>query len=90
MLVLNSGARWRAERAQFSRVVFECVLRGFSRRVFQVTVYQCWQSKTLITILKQISSEDCQSKSQLTLIISISVSCVRRAWFAGVQPTLVK
>jgi hypothetical protein len=62
---------------------------GVSLTVLQLQFINIGSLRYVISLLKQISSEDFVSKSQLILITSISVASVFRLWFGKqVQPTL--
>jgi hypothetical protein len=63
MLVLNSIERWRVERARFSSFVRKSMFYGVSVTILQLQFINCGSLRSVISLLKQISSEDFGSKS---------------------------
>jgi hypothetical protein len=63
MLVLNSSERWRVERARFSSFVCISTFFSVSLTVLQSQFINIGSLRFVISLLKQISSEDFGSKS---------------------------
>jgi hypothetical protein len=65
MLVLNSSARWRVVRARFSSFVCKkkIMFSGVSLTILQRQLISIGSLRFVISLLKQIPSEDFGSKS---------------------------
>jgi hypothetical protein len=63
MLVLSSSARWRVGSARFTCFVCKSLFCGVSVTDLQRRLFRIGSLRFVIGVLKQISSEDFQSKS---------------------------
>jgi hypothetical protein len=63
MLVLNSSERWRVERARFSSFVCKSVFSGVSLAILQSQYINIISLRFVISLLKQMSSDDFGGKS---------------------------
>jgi hypothetical protein len=63
MLVLNSSERWRVERVRFSSFVWKSMFSGVYLSILELQFISIINLRFVISLLKQISSEDFGSKS---------------------------
>jgi hypothetical protein len=63
ILVLNCSERWRVEKAWFSRFACKSLFSGVSLTVLQSQLINIDSLRFVISLLRQVSSEDFGSKS---------------------------
>jgi hypothetical protein len=63
MLILNSSVKGRVEKARFSSFVGKSTFSGVSLRILELQFIRSGSLTSVISLLKQISSEDFGSKS---------------------------
>jgi hypothetical protein len=75
---VKDGVLWERGVSSF---VCESMFSSVSLTILQSQFINIISPRFVISLLKQISSEEFGSKSSLILIVSRSVACVFRLWF---------
>jgi hypothetical protein len=81
MLVHRSRETCCVKRVLFAIFVCRSMFHGLCPTFLEPQFINASRIRLGIILLKQISSGDFESKSQLILIASIGDSCVFRSWF---------